>query len=255
MTDSNLSHAANPDASVFLVTGGSRGIGEAVAIAAARRGYRVLLTYASSAERANAVVERVRGDGGQAESVHADTASEDDIQKIFSKVDSMGPLAALVYNSGITGAHSPLAEASTATIDAVLDVNLRGAILCAREAIRRMSTRLGGQGGAIVLISSRATFYGSPNEFVWYAASKGGLDSLTIGLAREVATEGIRGTAGSPGPIVTEMHRPGKLEVAEKKAPMQRAGTPEEVASTVMFLVSDAASYVTGANIAVAGGL
>jgi NAD(P)-dependent dehydrogenase (short-subunit alcohol dehydrogenase family) len=255
MQDDKLSHAAQADASVFLVTGGSRGIGEAVAVAAAGQGYRVLLTYASNAERASAVVARIRSAGGQAEAVHADTGSEEDIQRVFARADSLGSLAAMVYNSGITGAHSPLVEASTTTIDAVLDVNLRGAILCAREAIRRMSTRLGGQGGAIVMISSRATFYGSPNEFVWYAASKGGLDSLTNGLAREVATEGIRVNAVSPGPIVTEMHRPGKLEVAERKAPMQRAGSPEEVASTVMFLVSEAASYVTGANIAVAGGL
>ena len=118
-----------------------------------------------------------------------------------------------------------------------------------------MSTRFGGQGGAIVLMSSRATFYGSPSEFVWYAASKGGVDSLTNGLARELGTEGIRVNAVSPGPIVTEMHRPGKLDVGAKRAPMQRAGTPEEVAETVLFLVSDAASYVTGANLAVAGGL
>jgi len=242
-------------AEVFLVTGGSRGIGEAVAIAAAQRGYHVLLTYAHSEDSANDVVQRIRGGGGQAQALHADTADEADIQRVFAAADGLGRLAVLVYNSGITGANSPLAEASTATIDQVLDVNLRGAILCSREAIRRMSTRLGGQGGAIVLISSRATFYGSPSEFVWYAASKGGLDSLNNGLAREVATEGIRVNAVSPGPIVTGMHRPGKLEIAEKRAPMQRAGTPAEVAAAVMFLASDAASYVTGANLSVAGGL
>jgi NAD(P)-dependent dehydrogenase (short-subunit alcohol dehydrogenase family) len=161
----------------------------------------------------------------------------------------------LVYNGGVTGSHSPLAEASTATIDEVLNVNLRGAILCCRAAIRRMSTRLGGQGGAIVLLSSRATFYGSPDEFVWYAASKGGVDSLTNGLAREVAPEGIRVNAVSPGPISTEMHRPGRLEIGAKRAPLQRAGTPEEVAEAVLFLASEAASYVTGANLSVAGGL
>jgi NAD(P)-dependent dehydrogenase (short-subunit alcohol dehydrogenase family) len=160
-----------------------------------------------------------------------------------------------VYNSGVTGPHSPLAEAGTATIDEVLDVNLRGAILCCRSAIRRMSTRFGGEGGAIVLLSSRATFYGSPAEFVWYAASKGGIDSLSNGLARELAAEGIRVNVVSPGPIVTEMHRPGKLEIGAKRAPMQRAGTPEEVAEAVLFLASPAASYVTGANLAVAGGL
>jgi NAD(P)-dependent dehydrogenase (short-subunit alcohol dehydrogenase family) len=242
-------------APVFLIMGGSRGIGEAVALAAARQGLFVLLTYSSHKERAAQVVERIRAAGGQALAVQADTANEVDIGTVFREVDRLGKLTVLVYNSGITGLHSPLAEAETATIDRVLDVNLRGALLSAREAVRRMSTRLGGSGGAIVFISSRAAFYGSPNEFVWYAASKGGMDSLTNGLAREVANEGIRVNAVSPGPIATEMHRPGKLEVGAKRAPMQRAGTPDEVASTVLFLASEAASYVTGANLVVAGGL
>jgi len=240
---------------VMLVTGGSRGIGEAVAVAGAQRGYDVVLSYATNEARAAAVVQRIQAAGGQAQAVQADTGVEADIERLFAAVDARGRLTALVYNGGITGAHSPLADATTETIDAVLNVNLRGAILCSRAAIRRMSTRFGGQGGAIVLMSSRATFYGSPSEFVWYAASKGGVDSLTNGLARELGTEGIRVNAVSPGPIVTEMHRPGKLDVGAKRAPMQRAGTPEEVAETVLFLVSDAASYVTGANLAVAGGL
>jgi NAD(P)-dependent dehydrogenase (short-subunit alcohol dehydrogenase family) len=240
---------------VMLVTGGSRGIGEAVAVAGAQRGYDVVLSYASNEARAAAVVQRIQAAGGRAQAVQADTGVEADIERLFAAVDARGRLGALVYNGGITGQHSPLADATTATIDAVLNVNLRGAILCSRAAIRRMSTRLGGQGGSIVLMSSRATFYGSPSEFVWYAASKGGIDSLTNGLSRELGTEGIRVNAVSPGPIVTEMHRPGKLDVGAKRAPMQRAGTPEEVAETVLFLVSGAASYVTGANIAVAGGL
>jgi NAD(P)-dependent dehydrogenase (short-subunit alcohol dehydrogenase family) len=240
---------------VMLVTGGSRGIGEAVAVAAAQRGYDVVLSYASNESRAAAVVERIQSAGGSALAVQADTSNEEDIDRLFAAADVRGPLACMVYNAGITGPNSPLADASTATIDAVLQVNLRGAILCCRSAIRRMSTRFGGQGGSIVLLSSRATFYGSPSEFVWYAASKGGVDSLTNGLARELATEGIRVNAVSPGPIVTEMHRPGKLEVGARRAPMQRAGTPEEVAETVLFLASDAASYVTGANLAVSGGL
>jgi NAD(P)-dependent dehydrogenase (short-subunit alcohol dehydrogenase family) len=243
------------NASVFLVTGGSRGIGEAVAVGAAQQGYSVLLTYATNESRAASVVERIRAQGGRATALQADTGTDADIKKIFVEVDRMGRLAVMVYNSGITGQHSALTDATNETIDQVLDVNLRGAILCARESVRRMSTRLGGQGGSIVMISSRATVYGSPNEFVWYAASKGGMDSLTIGLAREVAAEGIRVNAVSPGPIITEMHRPGKLEVGAKKAPMQRAGTPEEVASTVLFLASDAASYVTGGNLSVSGGL
>jgi NAD(P)-dependent dehydrogenase (short-subunit alcohol dehydrogenase family) len=240
---------------VLLVAGGSRGIGEAVAVLGAQRGYDVVLSYASNEARAAAVVERIRAAGGSAMAEHADTSQEADIERLFAAADQRGRLAAMVYSSGITGAHSPLADADTATIDAVLDVNLRGALLCCRAAVRRMSTRFGGEGGAIVLLSSRAAFYGSPQEFVWYAATKGGVDSLTNGLAREVAAEGIRVNAVSPGPIVTDMHRPGRLEVAEKRAPMQRAGTPAEVAETVLFLASGAASYVTGANVAVAGGL
>lgn len=240
---------------VLLVAGGSRGIGEAVAVLGAQRGYDVVLSYASNEARAAAVVERIRAAGGTAMAEHADTSQEADIERLFAAADRRGRLAAMVYSSGITGVHSPLADADTATIDSVLDVNLRGALLCCRAAVRRMSTRFGGEGGAIVLLSSRAAFYGSPQEFVWYAATKGGVDSLTNGLAREVAAEGIRVNAVSPGPIVTDMHRPGRLEVAEKRAPMQRAGTPEEVAETVLFLASGAASYVTGANVAVAGGL
>jgi NAD(P)-dependent dehydrogenase (short-subunit alcohol dehydrogenase family) len=242
-------------APVFLVTGGSRGIGEAVAVAAARDGFHVLLTYVQNESRATAVVDRIRAGGGQAKAVLADTGNEADIAKLFAECDRLGRLGVLVYNSGVTGPNSALAEAATQSIDRVLDVNLRGAILCARESVRRMSTRLGGKGGAIVMVSSRAALYGSPNEFVWYAASKGGMDSLTIGLAREVATEGIRVYAVSPGPISTEMHREGRLEVGAKRAPMQRAGTPEEVASTILFLASDSASYVTGANLVVSGGL
>jgi NAD(P)-dependent dehydrogenase (short-subunit alcohol dehydrogenase family) len=243
------------DAKVFLVTGGSRGIGEAIAVAASRQGFHVVLTYASSEQRAQAVVDRIGAEGGSAVAVRANTAVEADIDRVYEQVDALGELAVMVYNAGITGAHSPLADASTATIDEVLAVNLRGAILCSRQAIRRMSTRLAGKGGSIVLVSSRAALYGSPGEFVWYAASKGGVDSLTNGLAREVAAEGIRVNAVSPGPISTEMHRPGKLAVGAKRAPMQRAGTPEEVAEAVMFLASDAASYVTGANLSVSGGL
>lgn len=240
---------------VMVLAGGSRGIGEAVAVLAAQRGYEVVLSYARDAARAAAVVNRIEAAGGRAQAVHADTAEEAHIERLFEAADRRGRLAAMVYNSGITGANSPLADADTATIDAVLDVNLRGAILSCRAAIRRMSTRFGGEGGSIVMVSSRASFYGSPSEFVWYAASKGGMDSLNNGLAREVAAEGIRVNVVSPGPIATEMHRPGKLEIAEKRAPMQRAGTPMEVAEAVLFLASDAASYMTGANLSVAGGL
>jgi NAD(P)-dependent dehydrogenase (short-subunit alcohol dehydrogenase family) len=242
-------------APVFLVTGGSRGIGEAIAVAAARGGFHVLLTYAQNESRAAAVVERIRAAGGLAEAMQADTGTEGDIRKVFEAVDRLGRLGVMVYNAGVTGAPSLLVEAATETIDQVLNVNLRGAVLCSREAVRRMSTRLGGSGGSIVLISSRASLYGSANEYVWYAASKGGMDVLTIGLAREVGGEGIRVNAVSPGPIATEIHKPGRLEMMARRAPLQRVGTPEEVASTVMFLASEGASYVTGANLVVAGGL
>lgn len=242
-------------APIFLVVGGSRGIGEAIALAAGRQEVKVLLTYSTHAERAQSVVERIRAAGGQAESLQVDAAKEADIATLFGEVDRLGKLSVLVYNSGITGPHSALADASTEVIDNVLDVNLRGALLCGREAVRRMSTRLGGSGGNIVFISSRAAFYGSPNEYVWYAASKGGMDSLTSGLAREVGAEGIRVNAVSPGPIATELQPAGRVEMMAKRIPLQRGGTAEEVASAVLFLTSPGASYVTGANILVTGGL
>jgi NAD(P)-dependent dehydrogenase (short-subunit alcohol dehydrogenase family) len=242
-------------APVFLIVGGSRGIGAAIARAAARLGVQVLLTYSTHAEQAQALLREIRAQGGAAEAFQADAAKESDIAAVFREADRLGKLTVLVYNSGITGAPSALADASTEAIDQVLDVNLRGALLSAREAVRRMSTRLGGTGGNIVFISSRAAFYGSPNEFVWYAASKGGMDSLTNGLAREVGPEGIRVNAVSPGTIATDIHWPGKLELGAKRAPLQRVGTAEEVASTVLFLASEAAAYVTGANLIVAGGL
>ena len=242
-------------APVFLVTGGSRGIGEAVAMEAARRGRFVLLTYVDNESRACAVVDRIAAEGGHARAIRADTAVESDVLELFDEVDGHGQLSTLVYNSGITGVASPLADADTKTFSRVIDVNLCGALMCAREAVRRMSTARGGAGGSIVFVSSRATAYGSPNEFVWYAASKGGIDSLTIGLAREVAAEGIRVNAVSPGPIATEMLSPEKLAGAGTRSPMRRAGAPEEVAAAVLFLASAAASYITGANLAVAGGL
>ena len=242
-------------ASVFLVTGGSRGIGEAVAIAAARTGRVVLLTYAASEARAQDVVDRIRAEGGQALAVRADTGVEADVLRVFEEADRLGRLETLVYSGGVTGAASPLAEAETDTFARVIAVNLCGAMICAREAIRRMSTARGGQGGSIVFVSSRAAAYGAPNEFVWYAASKGGLDSLTVGLAREVGAEGVRVNAVSPGPIDTDMLSREKREGVGARSPMRRTGAPEEVAAAILFLASDAAAYVTGANLAVAGGL
>jgi NAD(P)-dependent dehydrogenase (short-subunit alcohol dehydrogenase family) len=238
---------------LFLLTGGSRGIGEAIALQAAQAGYQVLLTYSSSEKAAADVAARIHADGGTAHVVQADTGKVADIERLFAKVDRLGPLAVLVYNGGITGPSSSLADASNETLQQVIDVNLTGALICSREAVRRMSTARGGKGGSIVLISSRAALYGSPGEHLWYAASKGGVDSLTLGLAREVGAQGIRVNAVSPGPIRTDIHVPGKLDTIAANLPMRRAGEPAEVAAAVMFLVSDAASYIAGANLAVAG--
>jgi NAD(P)-dependent dehydrogenase (short-subunit alcohol dehydrogenase family) len=239
---------------VLLVTGGSRGIGAAVARAAAKAGYDVALSYVARADAAEAVARDVRASGRRALTISADMASEADIIAMFSAVDGFGPLSVLVYNAGVTGAHSVLADATTETIDHALAVNLRGALLSAREAVHRLSTARGGEGGSIVFVSSRASVYGSPGEFVWYAASKGGVDSLTVGLAREVAAEGVRVNAVAPGPIATEMHRPGRLEEGARKAAMGRAGTPDEVAAAILFLASEQSSYTTGAILSVAGG-
>jgi NAD(P)-dependent dehydrogenase (short-subunit alcohol dehydrogenase family) len=238
---------------VFLVTGGSRGIGAAIATQAASAGYHVLLTYAERGDAAAKVVARIEAAGGRATAVKADTGEPGDVERLFAQADALGRLAALVYNGGITGPSSALVDASDETLRKVVEVNLLGALTCSRAAVRRMSTVRGGRGGSIVLISSRATVYGSVGEHVWYAATKGGIDALNIGLAREVAAEGIRVNAVSPGPISTDIHVPGKLERIASALPMKRAGEPAEVAAAVMFLVSDAASYVCGANVAVAG--
>jgi NAD(P)-dependent dehydrogenase (short-subunit alcohol dehydrogenase family) len=242
------------NAPVFLITGGSRGIGESIALRAGRAGYFVLLTYLEQKSAADGVVARIRAEGGKAEAVQADTSKEADIHRIFAESDRHGRLGVLVYNSGITGPPSALVNAKTETLTRVLEVNLLGAMLCAREAVRRMSTASGGEGGGIVFISSRATAYGSADEYVWYAASKGGIDSLTKGLAREVGAQGIRVNAVSPGLIKTDIHAPGRLERLSGSVPMQRPGDPDEVATAVMFMVSDAASYVTGSVLDVGGG-
>jgi NAD(P)-dependent dehydrogenase (short-subunit alcohol dehydrogenase family) len=238
---------------VFLLTGGSRGIGEAIALQAAQAGYHVLFTWTSNERAAGDVLARIHAGGGAASTVQADTGKAADIERMFAAADGLGPLAVLCYNGGITGPSSPLLAASNATLQQVIDVNLTGALICSREAVRRMSTSLGGRGGSIVLISSRASLYGSPGEHVWYAATKGGIDSFTLGLAREVGAQGIRVNAVSPGPIRTDIHVPGKMDAIANALPMRRVGEPAEVAAAVMFLVSDAASYIAGANLAVAG--
>ena len=245
---------ASDDRGVFVVAGGSRGIGAAISVAAAEAGYAVLLTYASNAEAARDVVARIEAAGGTAKAVRADTSVSEDVAAMFAKADAIGRLAVLAYSGGITGKASPLADAEPDEIARVIAVNLTGAMLCAREAIARMSTARGGAGGAIVFLSSRASDYGSPGEHVWYAASKGGIDSLTRGLAREVGKEGIRVNAVSPGPVATDMLDPAKQERAAGLSPIGRIGTPAEIAAAVMFMASAEASFVTGANLSVSGG-
>lgn len=242
------------DTRLFVIAGGSRGIGKAIALQAARAGYAVLLTYVRNEEAAESVVAEIHAQGGNAWAMQADTSRDSDIQQVFAECDRLGRLEVFVYNVGITGQPSSLLDASSEMLAEVLDVNVLGAMICSREAVRRMSTRQGGRGGSIVLISSRVTSYGAAGEYVWYAASKGAIDCLTTGLSREVATQGIRVNAVSPGAIDTEIHVPGKLEAFIPTLPMQRAGEPAEVAAAVMFLVSSQASYITGANLAVSGG-
>ena len=238
---------------VFLVTGGSRGIGAAIATSAAEAGYHVLLTYAGRADAAAEVVDAIRANGGDADAVQADTGKPADIAAMFAAADRIGRLAVLCYNGGITGGVGVLADQSDATLAEVIEVNLTGALISAREAVKRLSTRLGGEGGSIVLLSSRAATLGAPNQHLWYAASKGGIDSLGLGLAKEVAGEGIRVNVVSPGPIATEIHAAGRLDAIRDGLPMKREGQPQEVADAVMYLVSDRASYIAGANIEVAG--
>lgn len=239
---------------VMLVIGGSRGIGAATARLAAKRGYCVALTYASSADVAEELVGEIEAGGGKAAAFRCDVAREEDISRLFECAAALGPLTAMVYSSGITGDASPLAEASAATLRQVVDVNLTGAMLCAREAVRRMSMLRGGEGGSITFISSRASDRGSAGEYVWYAASKGGVNSLSLGLAREVAQEGIRVNCVSPGPVATEMLSAERQARGAAAVAMGRVAEPAEIAEAVLYLASDAASYVTGANLAVAGG-
>lgn len=239
---------------VLLVTGGSRGIGAAICRAGARVGYTVVLSYVSRPDEAHVVVREIEREGGDALALRADTASAAEVTALFEQADEAGPLTALVYNAGITGPVSALIDADPSEVARVVEVNFTGAMYCAREAVARLSTQRGGPGGAIVLLSSRATAYGSPGEYVWYAASKGAIDTLALGLSREVGPAGIRVNAVSPGPIDTGMLSDEKRARAAPMIPLQRIGEPEEVADAVMFLLSDKASYVNGANLAVSGG-
>ncbi|MFG1290709.1 SDR family oxidoreductase [Xanthobacter versatilis] len=245
---------------VLVVTGGSRGIGAACVIRAAKAGYgRIALNYTSDAAAAEATAAAARAHGAEVAVIKGDMAVPADIAHLFDETDArLGPVTHLINNAGITGRSGPFADADPAEIARVIDLNVTGALLVAQAAVRRMSTARGGKGGAIVNISSMAAILGSAGEYVWYAASKGAIDSFTIGLGRELAREGVRVNGVAPGLIATDIHDAsgvtGRLDRLAPTTPMGRAGTADEVAEAVLYLLSDAASYTTGAILRVSGG-
>jgi NAD(P)-dependent dehydrogenase (short-subunit alcohol dehydrogenase family) len=242
-----------------VVTGGSRGIGAAVCVELGLRGWDVVVDFVADEEAAERVVAAVQATGARAVAVRADVRSGDDVERLFAAADELGgPVAGLVNNAGITGGFARVDELSEQVLTEVLATNVAGAFLCAGAAVRRMSTRHGGSGGAIVNVSSRAARLGSPGEWVHYAASKGALDTLTVGLAREVAEEGVRVNAVAVGLVDTELHAaagdPARPDRLRPTVPMRRSGSPEEVARAVAWLLSEEASYTTGTVLAVSGG-
>ena len=244
---------------VLIITGGSRGIGAATAELAGRNGYQVCVNYLQNREAAGAVVRAVEVAGGRAIAVAADVADEDEVRRLFETVDEqLGTVTALVNNAGILERQARLEEMDAMRLNRIFRTNITGSFLCAREAVRRMSTRYGGAGGSIVNISSGAARLGSPGEYIDYAASKGAIDTMTIGLAREVATEGIRVNAVRPGFIYTDIHasggEPGRVDRVKEFVPMKRGGHPLEVARAILWLLSEEASYSTGTFIDVTGG-
>jgi NAD(P)-dependent dehydrogenase (short-subunit alcohol dehydrogenase family) len=243
----------------LLVTGGSRGIGAATARLAAQRGYIVCITYLHNQAAAEAVVAGITTSGGQAIAIAADVGLERDVKQLFNHLDARGgPVTALVNNAGALEQQMRVDHMDAARLQRIFTTNIIGPFLCAREAVQRMSSRYGGAGGAIVNVSSGAARLGAPGEYVDYAASKGAIDTFTIGLAKEVALEGIRVNAVRPGVIYTEIHasggEPQRVDRVKAAVPMQRGGQAEEVAHAILWLLSDEASYVTGACLDVAGG-
>jgi len=244
---------------VLLITGGSRGIGAATARLAAQAGYAVCIGYLGNQAAASAVVADIQHQGGQALAVQVDVADEASVLNLFAEVDRhFGRLDALVNNAGVVDVQCRVQDMSAARIQRMLAINVLGPFLCAREAVQRMSTACGGRGGVIVNVTSRAASLGSPNTYVDYAASKAAINTMTLGLAKEVATEGIRVAAVAPGIIDTDIHasggEPDRFQRMASTVPMQRGGTPEEVAQAIVWLLSDQASYVTGTVLDVAGG-
>ncbi len=243
---------------VLVVTGGSRGIGAATCLLAAKRGYQLVVNYTANAAAADAVCAEIRAMGGEAVAVKGDVANPADVDAIFAAADGLGTLVGLVNNAGIVDKAARLDEMSIERLERMMRVNVIGSILCAQAAIRRMSTRHGGKGGGIVNLSSAASKLGSPAYYVDYAASKGAIDTLTVGLALELAGEGIRVNGVRPGIIDTEIHasggEPDRVAKMSPNLPLGRAGTAEEVAEAVLWLLSDAASYTTGTTLAVTGG-
>lgn len=244
---------------VLIITGASRGIGAATACLAAKQGYAVCVNYLRNQNAAHSVVNSITQNEGKAIAVAADVASEEDVVRLFETVDEhLGTVTALVNNAGILEQQMRVENMDAARLNRVFATNITGSFLCAREAVKRMSTRWGGTGGAIVNVSSVASRLGSPGEYIDYAASKGAIDAMTIGLAKEVADEGIRVNAVRPGFIYTDIHasggEPNRVERVKEFVPMKRGGQAIEVAKAVLWLLSDEASYITGSFIDVAGG-
>jgi NAD(P)-dependent dehydrogenase (short-subunit alcohol dehydrogenase family) len=244
---------------VLLVTGGSRGIGAATALLAAQNGWSVAVNYTANSLAADEVVRQIRASGGNAIAVQADVAEEDQVLRMYEHIDAkLGRLSGLVNNAGVVDVYARVAEMSVARLKRMFDINVIGSLICAREAVRRMSTRYGGEGGSIVNVSSAASRLGSPGQYVDYASAKGAIDAFTLGLAKEVAAEGVRVNAVRPGLIDTEIHAsgglPDRVKDLQHLVPVGRGGTAEEVAQGIVWLLSDSASYTTMSFLDISGG-